>query len=100
MARRSGLGKGLGALIPTEAMGDRGSGLREVPISSIRPNVLQPRTLFDEESMAALAASIRELGILQPVLVRTVEDGDESYELIAGERRWRAARRAGLQSIP
>ena len=100
MARRSGLGKGLGALIPTETVGDRGTALREVPISSIRPNPLQPRTLFDEEAMASLAASIRELGVLQPVLVRTVEDGSESYELIAGERRWRGARRAGLQTIP
>lgn len=101
MARRSGLGKGLGALIPTEVSGSRGSALREVPISSIRPNSLQPRTRFDEESMSALAASIRELGVLQPVLVRPVGNGaDVEYELIAGERRWRAARRAGLQTIP
>jgi ParB family chromosome partitioning protein len=100
MARRSGLGKGLGALIPTEAVGERGSALREVPISSVRPNRLQPRAHFDEESMSALAASIRELGVLQPVLVREVDGEDESYELIAGERRWRAARRAGLQTIP
>lgn len=99
MARRSGLGKGLGALIPQEATGSGGSALREVPISSIRPNAMQPRTHFDEESMSALAASIREIGVLQPVLVRPVGDG-ESYELIAGERRWRAARRAGLQTIP
>jgi ParB family chromosome partitioning protein len=100
MARRSGLGKGLGALIPTEAVGDRGSALREVPIASIRPNVLQPREHFDEESMSALAASIRELGVLQPVLVRQIDGESESYELIAGERRWRGARRAGLQTIP
>jgi ParB family chromosome partitioning protein len=99
MARRSGLGKGLGALIPTEVAGSHGSALREVPISSIRPNTLQPRTHFDEEAMSALAASIRELGVLQPVLVRPIGDGSE-YELIAGERRWRAARRAGLQTIP
>ena len=99
MARRSGLGKGLGALIPTEVVGDRASALREVPISSVRPNALQPRTYFEEEAMASLAASIQELGVLQPVLVRAV-DGEESYELIAGERRWRAARRAGLQTIP
>ena len=99
MARRSGLGKGLGALIPTEVTGSQGSALREVPISSIRPNALQPRTHFDEEAMSSLAASIRELGVLQPVLVRPIGDGAE-YELIAGERRWRAARRAGLQSIP
>jgi ParB family chromosome partitioning protein len=99
MARRSGLGKGLGALIPTEVARSQEGALREVPVSSIRPNALQPRTHFDEEAMSALAASIRELGILQPVLVRPVGDGSE-YELIAGERRWRAARRAGLQTIP
>ncbi len=98
MARRSGLGKGLGALIPTEAVGDRSSSLRELPITSIRPNPLQPRTHFDEDSMSSLAASIRELGILQPVLVREIEE--DEYELVAGERRWRAARRAGLQTIP
>jgi ParB family transcriptional regulator, chromosome partitioning protein len=99
--RRSGLGKGLSALIPTEVSGEPRSALREVPLSSIRPNSLQPRTHFDEEAMSALAASIREVGLLQPVLVRTVDDdGAESYELIAGERRWRAARRAGLQTIP
>ena len=98
MVRRSGLGKGLGALIPTEVAGDSRSALREVPIADIRPNARQPRTRFDEEAMSALAASIRELGVLQPVLVRPSADG--SYELIAGERRWRAARRAGLQTIP
>jgi ParB family transcriptional regulator, chromosome partitioning protein len=100
MARRSGLGKGLGALIPTEAVKERDSVLREVPLSSIRPSGLQPRTHFDEEAMSSLAASIRELGVLQPVLVRLLEGDEESYELIAGERRWRAARRAGLQTIP
>jgi len=99
MARRSGLGKGLSALIPPEVGGDRTT-LREVPIASIRPSALQPRTHFDEESMSALAASIRELGVLQPVLVREVDGEAESYELIAGERRWRAARRAGLQTVP
>jgi len=113
MARRSGLGKGLGSLLPVEATGEQGSVLREVPISWIRPNRLQPRAHFDEESMSALAASIGELGVLQPVLVRPIGEVDrghyadttpndlsESYELIAGERRWRAARRAGLQTIP
>ena len=101
MARRSGLGKGLSALIPTEVVGDRTSALREVPIGSITPNPRQPRVNFDEETMATLTASIKELGILQPVLVRQIggEAADE-YQLIAGERRWRAARRAGLQSIP
>ncbi|HEX2040064.1 MAG TPA: ParB/RepB/Spo0J family partition protein [Acidimicrobiales bacterium] len=98
MARRSGLGKGLGALIPTEVMGRQGSSLVEIPIGDIRPNSYQPRKHFDEESLASLTASVRELGVLQPVLVRPVE-GD-GYELIAGERRWRAARRAGLRSVP
>jgi ParB family chromosome partitioning protein len=73
------------------------SGLREVPVSSIRPNPHQPRKQFDEESLASLAASIRELGVLQPVLVREI---DGEFELIAGERRWRAAKRAGLPTIP
>ena len=100
MARRSGLGKGLSALIPSEATGETDSLLRVVPISHIRPNAYQPRSHFDEESMGALAASIREVGLLQPVLVRELEDEEDSYELIAGERRWRAARRAGLQTIP
>lgn len=100
MARRSGLGKGLGALIPAETVGERDSVLREVPIASIEPNARQPRSHFDEEAMAALAASIREVGVLQPVLVREVVGTGESYELIAGERRWRAARRAGMQTIP
>ncbi len=100
MARRSGLGKGLSALIPSEAVGESDSLLRVVPISHIRPNSFQPRSHFDDESMAALAASIKAVGLLQPVLVREIHDENESYELIAGERRWRAARRAGLQTIP
>jgi ParB family chromosome partitioning protein len=101
VARRGGLGKGLGALIPpggTEA-GSEPGGLDELPLASIRPNRFQPRDHFDEEALALLADSIREVGVLQPVLVRPVGDGDE-YELIAGERRWRAARRVGLQTIP
>ena len=100
MARRSGLGKGLSALIPSEAVGESDSLLRVVPISHIRPNSFQPRSHFDDESMASLAASIKAVGLLQPVLVRQLHDESESYELIAGERRWRAARRAGLQTIP
>jgi ParB family chromosome partitioning protein len=101
VARRSGLGKGLSALIPTEVVGDRSSALREVPIGSIKPNPRQPRVNFDEDTMASLAASIKELGILQPVLARQIGGAAaDDYELIAGERRWRAARRAGLQTIP
>jgi ParB family chromosome partitioning protein len=101
VARRSGLGKGLSALIPTEVTGDRTSALREVPIANIKPNPRQPRVNFDEETMSSLAASIKELGVLQPVLVRRIggESSDE-FELIAGERRWRASRRAGLHTIP
>jgi ParB family transcriptional regulator, chromosome partitioning protein len=98
VARRSGLGRGLGALIPNEVVGDRTSALLEIPITNIRPNGHQPRNHFDEETLSSLTASVRELGILQPVLVRAV--GEDQYELIAGERRWRAARRAGLQTIP
>ncbi len=101
MARRSGLGKGLSALIPTEVTGDRSSALQEVPIASIRPNPRQPRVHFDEETMSSLAASIKELGVLQPVLVRRIGgEASDEFELIAGERRWRAARRAGLHTIP
>lgn len=98
MARRSGLGRGLGALIPNEVTGDRASQFLDIPVSSIRPNPHQPRQAFDEEALASLTASVAELGVLQPILVR--HSGEEGYELIAGERRWRAARRAGLMSIP
>jgi len=98
VARRSGLGRGLGALIPTEVVADRTSDLADIPVSAIDPNPGQPRTHFDEELLASLAASIRELGVLQPILVRPADGG--RYELIAGERRWRAAKRVGLQTIP
>jgi ParB family transcriptional regulator, chromosome partitioning protein len=98
--RRSGLGKGLGALIPQDVTAGAVSlpGVREVPITQIEPNPYQPRSHFDEESLAGLTASIREVGVLQPILVR--ELGSESFALIAGERRWRAAKRAGLQFMP
>lgn len=98
MARRSGLGRGLGALIPAGTADLVDSAFQDLPISAIFPNPRQPRTAFDEEAMAALTASVRELGVLQPVLVRAVGEG--AYELIAGERRWRAAKRAGLPLIP
>ena len=97
MARPGGLGRGLGALIPAGVVSNDITGLQEIPVAAIRPNPQQPREHFDEESMAALAESIREVGVLQPVLVRAGGDG---FELIAGERRWRAARRIGLQTIP
>ena len=100
MARRSGLGKGLGSLIPTETSNGEGEILRELAIGVIQANAYQPRSTFDEEQMVSLAASIRELGVLQPVLVRPLDENEETFELIAGERRWRAARRAGLATIP
>lgn len=98
MVRRSGLGKGLGALIPPTPGVATGSMLREVPLARIRPNPFQPRNQFGEQGLSALVDSIKAVGILQPVLVREV--GPDEYELIAGERRFRATRRAGLQSMP
>ena len=99
MARRSGLGKGLASLIPPASTGaDDEVVFREIPLTAIEPNPGQPRTQFDEESLGELTASIRELGVLQPILVREVAAG--LFQLIAGERRWRAARRAGLATIP
>ncbi len=97
MARRSGLGKGLSSLIPADLEGE-GAVYREIDIDSVVANRFQPRRHFDEESLAALAASIVEIGVIQPIVVRESVDG--GYELIAGERRWRAARRAGMPSIP
>ena len=99
-ARRSGLGKGLASLIPPGTNDAAGvdDALREVSVTSIAPNPGQPRAQFDEESLSELTASIRALGVLQPVLVREVDT--DQYQLIAGERRWRAARRAGLTTIP
>lgn len=97
MVRRSGLGKGLGALIPTDVLKDRGA-LADIAVTAVRPNRRQPRAHFDEEALASLTSSVREIGVLQPILVRHI--GNEEYELIAGERRWRAARRAGLATVP
>jgi ParB family transcriptional regulator, chromosome partitioning protein len=101
VARKGGLGRGLTALIPGGAedaplSGEQG-GLQELPIELVRPNRYQPRQVFDEDTLDGLVNSVRELGVLQPVLVR---ETDEGYELIAGERRWRAAKRAGLRTIP
>ncbi len=101
MARPSGgLGKGLSSLIPSQEAeeGTADATLREVPVSEITPNRHQPRRHFDEEALEELAASVKQLGVLQPILVRPSDDG--GYELIAGERRWRAATRAGLTVIP
>jgi ParB family chromosome partitioning protein len=92
--RRGGLGRGLSALIPGAA---EEAGLLEIPVGAIGRNPRQPRTVFDEESLEALARSIQEVGVLQPVVVRRLDTG---YELVAGERRLRAARLAGLATIP
>jgi len=98
--KRRGLGRGLEALIPT-SLGERETAASEtvtnLPIHLIRPNPFQPRQEFRDEELRALADSIRTHGLLQPVLVRPKEEG---YELVAGERRWRAAQMAGLTEIP
>ncbi|MDP8927549.1 MAG: ParB/RepB/Spo0J family partition protein [Actinomycetota bacterium] len=96
MTERRGLGRGLSALIPA---GDGAPGLlRELAIEAIGPNTRQPRATFHEQELEELAASIREVGLLQPVVVREVED--DRFELIAGERRLRAAKLAGLSHLP
>jgi ParB family chromosome partitioning protein len=91
--KERGLGKGLGALIPRANVG-----LKDVPVDAIRPNPWQPRTDFDEQELDELAQSIREHGVLQPVLVSQQSDG--TYQLITGERRWRAVKKAGMTSLP
>lgn len=121
--QRRGLGKGLGALIPAgsevgeaavprtlssvsdagrgeqdQAAGPAGAWFDEIPLTSVTPNPRQPRQALDEDSLAELASSIREVGLLQPVVVRKL--GPNRYELVMGERRWRAAQEAGLQRLP
>ncbi len=117
--RRRGLGRGLGSLIPTQpeaegtataAVGDgpadaarepamvAGAYFAELPIGEIRPNARQPREVFEEEAMAELVHSVKEVGLLQPVVVRRT--GEHAYELIMGERRWRASTEAGLTHVP
>ena len=103
MARSSGLGKGLSSIIPTADRADGNDAvtaavLADIAISAVSPNPNQPRVHFDEESLSELTASIAEMGVLQPILVRPLDE--HTYELIAGERRWRAAQRAGLSTIP
>src|SRR3990172_2720782 len=93
--KRGGLGRGLSALIPGAV--EEGAGLLEVPVGAVAPNPKQPRTVFEDETLEALAVSIREVGVLQPIVVRRIAEG---YEVIAGERRLRAAKRAGLATIP
>lgn len=119
--KRTGLGRGIGALIPTQDNSARpvdvffperpqpgsddlisvpGARLVELPLEAIDPNAQQPRTDFDHEAMSELVASIREVGVLQPVVVRPIAGSDGRYELIMGERRLRASKEAGLSTIP
>lgn len=99
MSKKSGLGRGLGSLIPgsDQPAPTEQSGLRMVQVKTIVPNPRQPRTHMDEEKLAELAASIREHGLIQPLIVRQEGTG---YTLIAGERRWRASQLAGLSEVP
>ena len=94
---KRGLGSGLAAILP-EASAEHAGELRELPVEVIKPNPNQPRSKIDPDSLSALASSIEANGVVQPLLVRPLPDG--SYELIAGERRWRAAQAAGLAKVP
>ena len=95
--RKAGLGRGLEALIPKEPDELSESVLLHVPVDQIEPNPDQPRSRFDDTTLDELSASIKEVGILQPIVVTPTDTG---YTLVAGERRWRAAKRAGLDTIP
>jgi ParB family chromosome partitioning protein len=103
MARRPGLGQGLGALIPGDDAQDQNrqtsSGIAQIPIEDISPNPHQPRIEMDEDTIRELAESIREYGIIQPLIV-SKETGRDGYILIAGERRWKAAKTVGLSMVP
>jgi ParB family chromosome partitioning protein len=96
VSAKQALGRGLKALIPDTPHAR--SGMVEIPVERLQPNPHQPRHVFDEEAIEELAASIRRHGVLQPLLVS--EDGEDRYRIITGERRWRAARRAGLRAVP
>src|SRR5690349_1875168 len=99
---RKALGKGLEALIPggvaTETVEVKASGVRQIPVEDIGANPFQPRTRFNDDALRELADSIKASGVLQPVIVRRM--GGDSFELVAGERRLRAARLAGLDAVP
>ncbi len=104
-SRKPGMGRGLSAILSSSdpaaiasALGPRGAELRELPVDTVRPNPAQPRKQFDAEALQALADSLGDRGVLQPILVRPVDGG--TYELVAGERRWRAAQLAGLTAVP
>lgn len=101
---RSRLGRGLAALIgdaeePSVPLA-RGTSMRQAPVAFLRPNPRNPRKSFSEDSLGELAASIRKKGVVQPILVRQVDGEPDHFEIVAGERRWRAAQRAGLHDVP
>ena len=102
-AARSRLGRGLAALIGdvgTESAVERPRGQRRAATSSLRPNARNPRRIFPDDELDELAASLRERGMIQPIVARPVRGAHDAYEIIAGERRWRAAQRAGLHEVP
>jgi len=96
MASNRGMGRGLAAILPESGIGE--PHFREIPVGMIQPNPNQPRKTFDDESLKALARSMADAGVVQPLIVRPLADG--RYELIAGERRWRAAGQAGIETVP
>ncbi len=98
MVKRNALGRGLGALIDDANKMQEGAGINEIELSKIEANPFQPRTKFDEEALAELTDSIKELGLIQPITIRKI--GDDKYQIIAGERRFRASQLAGLNKIP
>ena len=102
-AARSRLGRGLAALIGdvgTESSAERPRGQRRVATSSLRPNARNPRRMFSDTELDELTASLRERGMIQPIVARPVRGAPDAFEIIAGERRWRAAQRAGLHEVP
>ncbi len=101
MSKRNPLGKGLEALLPQSGCElDSEGQYFNCPIDSINPNPMQPRKEFDSSSLDELSESIKEKGVIQPLIVRAIDNGNEGFELIAGERRWRASRLAGLDEVP
>lgn len=98
--RRGGLGRGLESLIPGIGQDDATGGAITVDVGTLEPNPVQPRVRWDPEQLESLAASIREHGIIQPIVVTRATGGSTPYQIVAGERRWRAAQMAGLRSVP
>lgn len=101
MSKKFGLGKGLGALIPEDTSEDNAllNGMQKIDISLIRANNTQPRKSFDEEKIMELSESIKQYGVIQPILI-TKDDDTDTYTIVAGERRWRAAKLAGIKEVP